>query len=205
MRTRRELLVIGDLTDQQEGEVAALLKRYGLSVFKAGNALRPGAILQARSKADGLVAARVPSELQLKSTRLPDIFPKGFDKDTAGEMLDQLHIRTAYGLTQTKFEDFMAFGTRTTWELTICTSIIKYMISEGIVFSDLNPALVFRTPLSERRDLSRLLNKVSHLEWLEMFAFMTEHQARLCGLGPIWMGKVKRAMSDISIEFAPGH
>jgi hypothetical protein len=205
VQSQRELLVIGKLTDAQEAEVARILKGFGLSVFRVGNALRPGALLQARNKADGLVAIRVRGEAWLKSKQLPDVFPKEFDKDTAREILNQLHIRTAYGLTQTTFEAFMAFGSRTPWEITICTSIIQFMIDEGVVFADLNPALVFRTPLTKRPDLSRLLNKISHLGWLEMFAFMTEHQARLCGLGPIWMGKVKRAMSDISIEFAPGH
>lgn len=205
MKRTREFLVIGDLTDAEEAQIGALLKRHGLRIFNVKGAIRPGALLQVRGKVSGLVVPRVRGEAWLKATKLPDALPKGSDKEAAYEILDRVRVKSAYGLTQTLFDDFMLYGSTDTWQFEVRTGIIQYMIDQGIVFADLNPALVFRTPLTDRKDLSRLLHKISHLRWLEMFAFITEQEARLFGLGPIWMGKVRSAMNDIEIGFVPGH
>jgi hypothetical protein len=198
---RRELLILGNLSDDDLKETVAFLKNKGLSVF-SGNLVRPGALLQSRAKIRGQGVSPAPKPDELQAMVLPAALRNTCSQPVAHQLLGELGVNTALDLTRLLSDRFMRFEKVNDPRFDCRIAILEFMVQNFIPFRDLNPCMVLRTRIVNVKELKPLKGPLHPIRWLEILAFLPEHAiSDIRNVGPDKMKQLKTVMKAAGISF----
>lgn len=207
----------GDVPEEVAAAVIDYASRRGYSVYRAGQEVDTSAmepVNPQRGTADPPPSPRwsagkldimlLTDDLLIRelSLRSPE------QRQEILKLLKRERIETAGDLTRTSFETFMkphrGFMAGNWY---IRSFVLEFMIKNGISFSDLNPALTFRTHVNDATVLS--VRATNHLlrygiKWVELLAYVYEYELLdIRNFGARCRDEVKIALAECGLTLLP--